>query len=193
MADLFAPLAGDKAEQLAGSLIAKFGGLSAATNAATDADDLTETEREALALLNAARNLTNATLTEGLASSAVQIDDPGLKRYLQVSLAMSSEEQLLAIFLDARGYFVRDETLAYGGLWNVALPMRALGRRAIELDARAVILAHNHPSGCDKPSARDCAVTTRVREALVSLEVALLDHLVVTRESVFSIRRGERI
>jgi DNA repair protein RadC len=193
MADLFAPLVGERAEQFAESLIARFGGLSAAIRAAPDTDDLSDTERQALSLVSAAQRITNAALAEGLSSSAICFDDDGFKKFLRSSLAIAGEERLLAVFLDSRGHFLRDELLAQGSLRSVPLPIRKLSRRTLELNAAGVILAHNHPSGCDKPSQKDRSVTSRVHAALATLDVDLLDHLIVTREHVFSIRRGERV
>ena len=193
MADLFAPLVGERAEQFAGSLLTRFGGLSAAMRAAPDANDLNDTEREALLLVGAAQRIASAALVEGVASSVVHLEDDGFKQYLRSSLATSGEERLLAVFLDGRGHFLRDELLARGNLKGVPLPLRRLSRRTLELEAAGVILAHNHPSGCDRPSQEDCLATTRVHAALASIEVDLLDHLIVTREHVFSIRRGERV
>lgn len=193
MADLFAPLVGDRAEQFAGSLMARFGGLSAALRAAPDANDLNDTEWEALRLVSAAQKLASAALAEGFASSVVRLEDEGFKQYLRSCLAMSGEERLLAVFLDHRGHFLRDELLAHGSLQSVPLPLRRLSRRTLELEAAGVILAHNHPSECEKPSERDRSSTLQVHAALSSLDVDLLDHLIVTRKHVFSIRRGERL
>lgn len=193
MAGLLAPLVGERAEQFAESLFARFGGLSGAMKAAPDSDDLSVTERQAVMLVGAAQRIASAALAEGLASRPLRLEDDGFKQYLRSTLTIPGEETLLAVFVDGRGFFLRDELMAQGNLKSVPLPLRKLSRRSLELGAAGVVLAHNHPSECEKPSREDHLVTARLRAALASLEIELLDHLIVTRSHVFSIRRGERV
>ncbi len=70
----------------------------------------------------------------------------------------------------------------------VTIPVRALIAAGLVLDARYVVLAHNHPSGDPEPSARDLAFTRRLADALRLIEMPLADHLIVTRDAITSFR-----
>ena len=64
---------------------------------------------------------------------------------------------------------------------------RVVAKRALELNASAVIFAHNHPSGITEPSEADRAITARLSQALALLDVRVLDHLVVTNDAALSL------
>jgi DNA repair protein RadC len=68
--------------------------------------------------------------------------------------------------------------------------VRPLVERALELGAAGFLLAHNHPSGRCRPSADDVSGTLRLAEVAEALELSLIDHLIVTRTRVFSMRLG---
>ncbi|MBO9622149.1 MAG: DNA repair protein [Sphingomonas sp.] len=72
---------------------------------------------------------------------------------------------------------------------GVALTIRDVAAQALALDAAAVVMAHNHPSGDPTPSTADRDATRRIAHALATLEVRLLDHLVVAARGTASFRR----
>lgn len=108
--------------------------------------------------------------------------------YLRVALSGRSREQLLGLFLDKRNRLIRDEVLGEGTIDHVPVYPREVIRRALELDAGAVILAHNHPGGLDTPSAADVESTRQVVEAGRLLRIAVHDHFLVADEKVVSLR-----
>ena len=77
-------------------------------------------------------------------------------------------------------------TVSEGGPYSTAVDVKLILQGALLTNASGVILAHNHPSGNLKPSEPDKIMTERIRKALTVMEVNLLDHLIVTRESYFS-------
>ncbi len=108
--------------------------------------------------------------------------------YLRGVLAGRSREQLLGLFLDRRNRLVRDEVLGEGTLDHVPVYPREIMRRALELDAGAVVLAHNHPGGLATPSASDVESTRQVVEAGRLLRIAVHDHFLVADQQVVSFR-----
>ncbi len=109
--------------------------------------------------------------------------------YLRLWLAGSAVEVFAALLLDHRHHLVHAQQLWHGTLSHTAVYPRELVRLALAHEAAAVIVAHNHPSGSAEPSASDRQVTERLKAALGLMDIALLDHLVVTRGSCFSFAR----
>src|SRR3546814_12277208 len=79
--------------------------------------------------------------------------------YLKISMGGLPDETLRVLFLDARQRLIADEQTQRGTIDTVVLYPRIILRRAIELDAEAVILVHNHPSGDPTPSSADLRIT----------------------------------
>ena len=74
----------------------------------------------------------------------------------------------------------------YGTIDGAAVYPREVARRALELNAAAVIFGHNHPSGVPEPSAADRRITERLSSGLGLLDIRALDHLIVTENSSYS-------
>ncbi|MGA8009610.1 MAG: JAB domain-containing protein, partial [Thiomonas sp.] len=91
-----------------------------------------------------------------------------------------------ALFLDSQHRLIASEELSRGTLAYTSVYPREIVKAALRLNAGALILAHNHPSGVAEPSAADRALTQTLKSALALVDVRVLDHLVVTRQSVFS-------
>lgn len=105
--------------------------------------------------------------------------NPRLLRYLKLSMAALPQETLRVLFLDPARRLIADEQLQQGTISQIAFHPRAIFRRAIELDAAAIILVHNHPSGDPTPSEADVAATTRLFAIGRSLDIELLEHIVI--------------
>ena len=101
------------------------------------------------------------------------------RRFLVSRLRHLDREVFLGLFLDNRHRVVACEELSVGTLDGATVHPREVVRRALALNAAALIVAHNHPSGVAEPSTADAAVTLRLRDALALVEVRLLDHFVV--------------
>ncbi len=100
---------------------------------------------------------------------------------LYASMAWLAVEEVRALFLDAGQRLLRAERLGTGSVRAAVVYPREVARRALELSAAAVILVHNHPSGDPTPSAEDVTISRRVAAALETVEVTLLDHVVIAR------------
>jgi DNA repair protein RadC len=127
------------------------------------------------AVLELARRHLEASLTRGDALTSPELT----RRYLVSRLRHRDREVFLGLFFDNRHRILACEELAHGTLDGATVPPREVVRRALALNAAALIVAHNHPSGIAEPSTADAAVTLRLRDALALIEVRLLDHFVI--------------
>lgn len=113
------------------------------------------------------------------------------RRYLIARLRDEGREVFAALFLDTRHRVIAFEVLFQGTIDAASVYPREVVRRALGLNAAALIVAHNHPSGVAEPSNADEFVTRRLRDALALVEVRLLDHFVVgDGEAVSFAERG---
>ncbi|MFZ4834676.1 RadC family protein [Rouxiella sp. Mn2063] len=101
------------------------------------------------------------------------------KRYLQNLLANREREVFLVLFLDNQHRVIRHEELFAGTISSVEIHPREIVRAAMKINATALILAHNHPSGRAEPSSADRRVTEQIIKVCQLLEIRVLDHLVV--------------
>lgn len=101
------------------------------------------------------------------------------RTFLTMRMAQEKREVFAVIFLDSQHRVLAYEQMFFGTLDSAAVHPREVVRRCLELNAGAVILAHNHPSGVPDPSPADRAITDRLSQALALVEVKVLDHLVV--------------
>lgn len=95
-----------------------------------------------------------------------------------------------AIFVDSASGWLGDAPFGIGTMSALAFRMRSLLGEALRRDAAGIILAHSHPSGHCRPSSRDIAVTRRLADVALALDIALIDHLIFTPEAVYSMRAG---
>ncbi|MCC5954528.1 MAG: DNA repair protein RadC [Natronohydrobacter sp.] len=107
--------------------------------------------------------------------------------YCHTSLAHRETEQFRVLFLDRKNVLIADEVLGEGTVDHVPVYPREIVRRALEWNASALILVHNHPSGDPTPSDADIAMTQMVRLAAESLSITVHDHLIIgqSRETSF--------
>ena len=119
-------------------------------------------------------------------------DSPGVVRdYLQLQLADRPHEVFAVLFLDAQHRLIRFEEMFRGTLSQTSVYPREVLKQALALNAAAVILTHNHPSGVAEPSRADEHLTRQLSAALALIDVRVLDHVVVGREgSVSFVERG---
>lgn len=112
------------------------------------------------------------------------------RRFLQLKMHKLEHEVFSVLFLDNRHRLLAFEEMFRGTIDGSAVHPREVVKRALQHNAAAVILAHNHPSGVAEPSRADEAITRRLKEALGFVEIRVLDHLVVGDEVVSMAERG---
>ena len=129
--------------------------------------------------LAAALELGNRHLAAALARGDALTDPLSAGRYFAQRLRPHRHEVFAALFLDTRHRALGFEELFHGTIDGAEVHPREVARRALAHNAAAVIVGHNHPSGCADPSAADHAVTARLKQALALVDVRLLDHFVI--------------
>jgi DNA repair protein RadC len=111
-----------------------------------------------------------------------------LLAYCQTAMAHRDIEQFRILFLDRKNVLIADEPQARGTVDHVPVYPREVIKRALELNASALILVHNHPSGDPTPSEADIAMTDQVRMAADVMGITLHDHLVIGKSTELSFR-----
>lgn len=129
--------------------------------------------------LAAALELGTRMLHASLARGDAIGDPEAAGRYFTQRLRGRPHEVFAALFLDTRHRVLAFEELFQGSVDSAEVHPREVARRALALNATALIVGHNHPSGCPEPSAADRAVTQRLKQALALVDVKVLDHFVV--------------
>lgn len=189
MAQLLAPFAGDSADQLANRLRTQFGSLKRALDAPKDRLLAAAGPfAKSCELLLAARDLIDAATREDMVSRQVDISDPALAHYIRDRIGFCHEERLLVIFSGPGRCYLLDEEMGIGGPDTVRLTAANLFRRAFTVGAEGILLAHNHPSGICSPSPADEKATRELSGLAEKLQIELLDHLIVTRSKLYSMR-----
>jgi DNA repair protein RadC len=112
-----------------------------------------------------------------------------LMAYLNAAMARERVEQFRVLFLDTRNRLLADEAQARGTVNHTPVYPREVVRRALELQATALILVHNHPSGDPNPSRDDIDMTQAVKQAARSLGIVLHDHVIVGNGAWLSFRQ----
>lgn len=113
---------------------------------------------------------------------------PEFRRYLVDRLGCRREECVLVFYLNGEGIYIAEDLYAGGRRAECLIPLRRTVRRAFDLDARRIVLAHNHPSGAARPSGDDIAATAMFRQVVEPLEIRLDDHCIVAGNAVASMR-----
>lgn len=115
------------------------------------------------------------------------LTDPGASRdYLRLLLSERKNEVFGVIFLDNRNRVLAAEELFQGTIDGASVHPRVVVQRALEVNAAAAILYHNHPSGVGEPSHADKAITRGLKDALALIDVRVLDHFIIAVEETVS-------
>jgi len=108
--------------------------------------------------------------------------------YCHTTMAHRETEQFRVLYLDRKNVLIADEEQAKGTVDHVPVYPREVAKRALELNASALILVHNHPSGDPTPSDSDIDMTDRINAALIALGLVLHDHLIIGKSRELSFR-----
>ena len=133
-------------------------------------------------IMTAARKALAAKVRKGAA-----LTSPSVTRdYLMTRLAEREYEVFCVIHLDNRHRVIEIQELFRGTVDGASVYPREVVKEALDHNASAVILAHNHPSSVCEPSHADRMITTRLREALAMVDIRVLDHFIVGGPDVLS-------
>lgn len=131
------------------------------------------------AQLQAVLEMGRRYLHEDLCRDTALTSPADSRRFLQAQLRHYPYEVFACLFLDNRHRVIVFEELFRGTIDGASVHPREVVRRALEHNAAALILAHNHPSGIAEPSEADRRITQRLRDALALVDIRVLDHFVI--------------
>ncbi len=109
-----------------------------------------------------------------------------LLNYLRKNIGISKIEEFKVLFLNSNNEVLGVETLFQGTIDKSAVYPRKILERVIFYNARSIIFAHNHPSGNTNPSSKDIEITKMMKEFFKMVDVSVLDHVIISRDSYFS-------
>ncbi len=182
-------LPADQADTLSGDLLAEFGNLPSILHAdAARLGDCGNIDRETLALLKSLRVVAGRLARAEISNRPVLDNHEAMVKYLRVTMAHQRVEQFRVLFLDAGGELITDEVQHRGTIDHTPMYPREVAKRALELDASSIIIAHNHPSNHPAPSKADITMTNQLNQTLKMLGITLSDHVVICRRGHSSFR-----
>ncbi len=123
------------------------------------------------------RKLNEKSITSG--AQLLEYLRENYNNYLEAGMRDLSHEQFRVIFLDSKNKILKDEVMFEGTINQTGVYPRQILKRALEVNATAIIAVHNHPAGSLKPSNADISVTRTLQTACESLGLTLLDHLII--------------
>ena len=129
--------------------------------------------------LQAVLEMSRRALQEEMRSGDALNSPAAVRSYLQLLLRGREQEVFMVIFLDAQHRVIASEEMFHGTLTQTSVYPREVVKRALALNAAAVIFAHNHPSGVAEPSQSDRLLTDTLKQALQLVDVRVLDHFIV--------------
>ena len=134
----------------------------------------------------AMKELSQRHMLEGIKSKDILTSSQATRDYLRAKFRDCQSEIFSCLFLNNQHHVVKLEELFRGTIDGAAVYPREVVKRCLHHNAAAVILAHNHPSGIAEPSQADIAITNELRIALETIDVRVLDHLVIGNSLVVS-------
>ncbi len=172
---------------LAKTLLKTFGGLAGVFDALPkDLQAVKGVGPKVSSVLSVVKEVCTAYLKDHLMKSEVLNTPQAVVDYARMVLVGKRHEVVMVIFVDSRNHPIKIQPLFEGTVNESAVYPRRIVEEALSASAVGLILVHNHPSGGVSPSPQDMDLTKRVHEAAKTLEVKLLDHVIVGREGHFS-------
>jgi DNA repair protein RadC len=131
------------------------------------------------AQLQAAAEISRRQLSESMRAGPLLASPKATRDFLTARLRDLEHEVFCCLYLDKRHRLIQFEELFRGTIDGASVHPREIVKLALQKNAAAVIVAHNHPSGVAEPSQADEMITQRVKEALALVDIRLLDHIIV--------------
>ncbi|QLC20862.1 DNA repair protein RadC [Parasphingopyxis sp. CP4] len=177
------------ADHLAEKLLDEFGSLPGIIGAEQfRLEAIDDVPDAALRLLTLVGDAFRQSLSSQISNRPILSSSVDLMDYLRATIGYWRTECFRVLFLDTQNHLIRDEILQLGSVSKVVVDPRRILAQALRLDATALILVHNHPSGICQPSAADIAVTECLAESAALFDIAIHDHLIVAADGCASLK-----
>lgn len=174
---------------LARTLLNKFGDLSDVLNATPQ--ELGQIEgmgESSVAALKVVKQACFRLLHAEVKEKPVLQSWKALLDYCRITMGSNKSEQFRIFFLDHKNKLIADELQQEGTIDHTPVYPREVVKRALELGAASIILAHNHPSGDPEPSKADISMTRQIQTAASAIGITLHDHLIITQNKHYSFK-----
>jgi DNA repair protein RadC len=186
---LMLPLPRRDTKPIAKALLREFGGIGALMSADPDAlmrvDGVGETVAAAIKVVQATAV---RLLKSEVESQPVLGSWQAMLDYLRADMAHIGIERVRVLYLNTKNVLIRDEVISEGSIDQAAVYVREVIRRAMELEASALILVHNHPAGDPAPSRADINLTRDIADAGKRLNISVHDHVIIASSGHSSMR-----
>ena len=113
--------------------------------------------------------------------------------FSKLKIGSNKNESLMVIFLNTKNMVIDYRVISEGSIDSVAVYPRKIIELALKYNASGIILVHNHPSGDPSPSASDNELTKELKKISETMDLRLLDHIVVTKKSYYSFSKDGKI
>ncbi len=133
-------------------------------------------------IMSAAKALIKKKFIKGSSITCTKM----IKAFLSTQYASYEHEVFICLFLDNQHCIIKVVEMFQGTINGASVYPREVVKKALELNAAAVIFSHNHPSGCDKPSLADEAITDKLKKALDLVDIRVLDHIIIGGSESYS-------
>ena len=174
--------------QLAASLIQRFDGLNKLLTASYEQLQQEKGLGPAkVTQLVATLELCRRVLNQKIAQTCTLTSPNETRQYLQLHFQGLEREVFACLFLDSQHQILALENLFYGTINSATVHPREIVKAGLRLNASAVILAHNHPSGNAEPSQADIRITQTIKDVLALVDIRVLDHMVIGAGDIVSL------
>ncbi|MAG21207.1 MAG: DNA repair protein RadC [Candidatus Marinimicrobia bacterium] len=136
--------------------------------------------------LRLARDIARRYLAERIEGKDFLQSSQEVIDYLKVNLRDRSREVFMVIYLNGRNQIMSMEEVFDGTLTTSAVYPREVVKQALDNDAAALIVVHNHPSGSPQPSKDDLEITRKLKDAAATIDVSVHDHIIIAGEETYS-------
>lgn len=150
-----------------------------------DTMNITKAQREKLEILFSIAKRINLSSYKG----RVSLNNASVAgEYFKCQLQFNNTEVFLLALLDSQNRLLRTVAISKGTINEAVVHTRELVKTALNNNANAVILGHNHPSGSTKPSTQDIDLTHKIENALKTVNIKVLDHIIVAEDKYISLK-----
>lgn len=174
---------------IAKALLARFGSFSAVL--AAPIERLTEVDKVGMAAattIKLSQAAAQRYARDAVGKRTILDSWSALMDYCRAQMAFEDKEQFRILFLDKKNGLIADEVQQTGTVDHTPVYPREVIKRALELSATAIILAHNHPSGDPEPSRADIEMTKSIRDIAEPMGIVLHDHVIIGRDGHYSMK-----
>lgn len=179
---------------IAKEMMAKFGSISRILDASEEELlGIKGVGKSAFVLLRLLKGLCSDYLYERIEDKEIVESSEDVLKYAKMKLAGLKNEVFMVIYLNTRNEILGSEILVEGTVDQLFIHPRQLMERALNMSARGIVLIHNHPSGTAKPSPADLALTSAIKVAADAMRIDVVDHLIVTRNTCYSIEAERQV